>query len=254
MPSSQPGTTVLSIDLAFADGVGISRAPCLRALNDVCEALAAADLPATWGVPAAGAPESEAFRRECGRGEWAVFVPAIGAGVGNDTLAAQLGESVRQAQIVGHLPTTLVVPEIGPNRELSHHDLLLRHGINRVRVDAPAGREARTGWWRRRLNATAQLRSLRWGLTELSNVVRLRQRGLSATRRCLEGATRGDFVVIVIDAKQISSGARDVVRLIEQVGRLSGARALLCHTIAGALAERAINRRPAARSILRPAA
>lgn len=255
MPSSShPGTLVLSIDLAFSDGARISRAPCLHALNEVCEALAVADVPATWAVPATGAPDSEAFRRECGRGEWAVLVPVIGADISRASLAAQLAESTRQAQSLGHQPTTLVVPDAGPNRDLSHHDLLLKHGINAVRADAPARREARVGWWRRRFHASAQMRSLRWGLTELSNAVPLRQRGLSATRRAVEASARGDLVVVAIDAKQIAAGVRDAVQLIGHVGRLSGQRVLDCHTLAGALAEHATNRRSAARSILRPAA
>lgn len=252
MPSSsRPGTLVLSIDLAFSDGVGISRAPCLHALNEVCEALAASDVPATWAVPSTGEPDSEAFQRECGRGERAVLF-STGAGITRASLAAQLGENARHAQATGERPTTLVVPEA--SLDVSHHDVLLKHRISVVRVDVPAGRETRGGWWRRRFNAAAQMRSLRWGLTELSNAVRLRERGLSATRRAVENAARGDLVAIVIDAQQIAAGTRDVVQFVGHVGRLSGQRALDCRTIAAALAERATSRRSSARSILRPAA
>lgn len=256
MPSSsQPGTIVLSIDLAFADGAGIGRAPCVRALNEVCEALAAADVAATWAVPAAGAPDSNVFRRECGRGEWASLLgPLTDRSITREALAAQLGESVRRAQDVGVQPTTLVVPKIEPDCDLSHFDLVHKHGFTAVRVDVQAGRETRGLWGRRRSSPAAQLRSLRWGLTAISNVARLRQRGLAATLRTVERVTPGELTIIAIDAEQLTSGSRDVVRLIGRIGQLVSRRAVLCRTIAGALAERATHRRPAARSILRPAA
>jgi hypothetical protein len=255
MPRSpQAGTFVLSIDLSSAQGAPETGSLSVRALEDICDALAAAELPATWAVPSRAAPECDAFRRACGRGELAVLaIGPSGEGFDRAALAAQLAAGLRQAQNVGHRPTTLVVPgSTGLDRDLPEQDLLVKHGITAIRVDAPTSRAT---WWRRRSAGMSQMRSVRWGLTEVSHAVRLRERGLSATLRALDRAAAGEFVVVVADAEQLSSGSRDLMRLIGRAGQLAGEHAVHCRTIAGAVAERAIHRRTgAARSILRPAA
>lgn len=258
MPQSpKTGICILTIDLATAERAAHpSPQTSATGLERLRDRLSAAAIPLTWGVDRLQAAVGRYLLVRPMLSEVALLADTswTAAGVNRRRFAAGFIEGLNAFRSAGLSPTTLLLPNwnIAP-----HDDLLVKQGIQIVRVDAAAACK-RDGARQRPASSGASAgawRSARWGLWEAPVTIRVAANTVRAVERALDHLRRqGGSVILAAHAALLCENERLLNRLIAQ---LTGARegSVRLETLAAAVENLRASRRPSsARSILHPAA
>lgn len=242
------GVCVLSIDLVSHDA---------RAA-EVCRQLAAANLPAVWGLSALPGEELSAALRKHAGCEVALVAEASWAaeGASRRDFSHSLAGGLGQLASAGFSATTLIMPAA---RLAAHDDLLVKHGIQTVRVGPARGQRPFLAgrWpWLRSAPPAKCVQPLRWGLCEVAASIDLSDAGLRGVQRLIDGANKaGGLAVVVAASELLASNEKLVARLVNHLCRRRDEYSLRFDTLSGIVARQRPTRPAcAARSILRSAA
>lgn len=258
MPQSpKTGICILTIDLATAAREAQpSPQTSATGLERLRDRLSAAAIPLTWGVDCLQAAVGRYLLARPLLSEVALLADGswAAAGVQRRRFAAGLLDGLNAFRSAGLSPTTLLLPSLPT---ASHDDLLVKHGIQMVRVEAAAAcqRDVRRQRPPSSGASAGAWRSLRWGLREAPITVRIAANSERAVDRALGHLRRQvGTAVLAAHAGLLCENERLLNRLIAQLtgAREAGVRLATFATVLESL--RATPRPSCARSILHSAA
>lgn len=255
--SADTGTCLLSIDLTAANG-GLHWAPHASAtsLETLHGRLAEARIPLTWGVQRSQAAVGRYLLAGSVASEVALLADGswTAEGVTRRQVAQVLSDGLNEFRAAGLSPTTVLLPS---GRISAHDDLLVKHGIQMLRIGSTAEWNRERGRQRpvSSVASAAPWRLLRWGLWEAAATVRLAANAGRVVERALGRLRhRGGTVILVAQSGLLCESERIASRVI---GQLAGARegGVRLETFASVVAKLRVSRLPSGvRSILHPAA
>lgn len=255
----EAGVSILSIDLDASGAPSTSEANAFESqLRQLRDRLAEAEIPVTWGLPANDAALGHVLLDQPTGSEFALAADRTWCGEGSSrrAFAAGLEQAVSRFASVGLTATTLLLTHGRPE---PHDDLIMKFGMNMIRVGQciPAVTAKRSWRWRSRSSWQPEtVRFVRWGLWEAVVTASLAADGERAALRAVDRVSRvGGLAVVVINARLLFVDERLTSRLIAHFHRRRDETALRIETFASLAAARQTSRStPIARSVLRPTA
>lgn len=267
---TQPAELVISVDLVGQAGEAGRSAALLSSATWLLGQFARHDLAATWVVDPSTlvhiAPDLVASRPAmevamAGQAAW------CGAAVSRARFSNALVASLNQIRDFAARPTTL---SIAAGDCLTQLDLLVKHGINAVRLRSQSGEAATHSraprgilswlWPAAPRDEDWRAKPLRFGVWQVPTSLILPSAGWRVTKATVDSAVRGaPLVQLAIDVESLTRGQlaaqKDVERLLTYVALRRGQDLVLPGTIAAAVQRLTTHSTAApAHSILRPSA